>query len=183
MCLFISKHFELENGVKITPKRRFFLPALFFTCFCSKNVNKNPFEILRRQIFLPFHTRQLIKCLPAFTKMNLLGGASPYRPLKEVPPRPFVRDLTKFHTLHAWLIFTMQTTSKLTLNLDVLLYLDYILATPRLLRGVAEINKWNYKSVIIKRKGVTSGLISVATKKDNELIIIQRSGRKQQILS
>lgn len=125
------------NGVKITPKRRFFLPALFFTCFCSKNVNEKPFEILRRQIFLPFHTRQLIKCLPAFTKMNLLGGASPYRPLKEVPPRPFVRDLTKFHTLHAWLIFTMQTTSKLTLNSDVLLYLDYILATPRLLRGVA----------------------------------------------
>ena len=31
---FTSKHFKLENGVKMTPKRRFFLPALFFTCFC-----------------------------------------------------------------------------------------------------------------------------------------------------
>ena len=31
---FISKHFELENGVNLTPKRRHFLPALFFTCFC-----------------------------------------------------------------------------------------------------------------------------------------------------
>ena len=117
MCLFISKHFELENGVKITPKRRFFLPALFLLVSVRKMLIKKPFEILRRQIFLPFHTRQLINCLPAFTKMNLLGGASPYRPLKEVPPRPFVRDLTKFHTLHAWLIFTMQTTSKLTFEL------------------------------------------------------------------
>ena len=31
---FTSKHFELEKGVKMTPKRRFFLPVLFFTCFC-----------------------------------------------------------------------------------------------------------------------------------------------------
>ena len=30
----ISNHFELENVVKMTPKRRSFLPALFFTCFC-----------------------------------------------------------------------------------------------------------------------------------------------------
>ena len=31
---FISNNFELENVVKMTPKRRSFLPALFFTCFC-----------------------------------------------------------------------------------------------------------------------------------------------------
>ena len=30
---FISKHFDLENGVKMTPKRRFFFHELFFTCF------------------------------------------------------------------------------------------------------------------------------------------------------
>ena len=30
---FISKHFHLENGVKLTPKRRFFLQELFFTFF------------------------------------------------------------------------------------------------------------------------------------------------------
>ena len=29
---FISEHFELENGVNMTPKRRSFLSALFFTC-------------------------------------------------------------------------------------------------------------------------------------------------------
>lgn len=28
------KHFELENDIKMTPKRHSFLPALFFTCFC-----------------------------------------------------------------------------------------------------------------------------------------------------
>ena len=33
-CHFISNHFELENGVKVTPKRRSFLSALFFTSFC-----------------------------------------------------------------------------------------------------------------------------------------------------
>ena len=27
-------HFELENGVMTTPKRRSILPALIFTCFC-----------------------------------------------------------------------------------------------------------------------------------------------------
>ena len=31
---FISNHFELENVVKMTPRRRSFLPVLFFTCFC-----------------------------------------------------------------------------------------------------------------------------------------------------
>ena len=30
---FISNHFELENDVKMTPKRRLLLSALFFTCF------------------------------------------------------------------------------------------------------------------------------------------------------
>ena len=30
---FISNHFELENVVKMTPKRRPFLTALFFTLF------------------------------------------------------------------------------------------------------------------------------------------------------
>ena len=30
---FISNHFELENDVKMTPKRRSLLSALFFTCF------------------------------------------------------------------------------------------------------------------------------------------------------
>ena len=30
---FISKHFELGNGVKMTPKRHSFLPVLFLTCF------------------------------------------------------------------------------------------------------------------------------------------------------
>ena len=30
---FISKHFHLENGVKMSPKRRSFLQELFFTCF------------------------------------------------------------------------------------------------------------------------------------------------------
>ena len=29
---FISNHFELENDVKMTPKRRSLLSALFFTC-------------------------------------------------------------------------------------------------------------------------------------------------------
>ena len=32
-CEFISNHFELENGVKMTPKRRSFLSALYFICF------------------------------------------------------------------------------------------------------------------------------------------------------
>ena len=31
----ISKHFQLESGVKMTPKHCSFLPALFFTCFVS----------------------------------------------------------------------------------------------------------------------------------------------------
>ena len=31
----ISKHFQLESGVKMTRKRCSFLPALFFTCFVS----------------------------------------------------------------------------------------------------------------------------------------------------
>ena len=31
----ISKHFQLESGVKMTGKRCSFLPALFFTCFVS----------------------------------------------------------------------------------------------------------------------------------------------------
>ena len=121
----------------------FFLArVVFLLVSVRKMLIKSPLKYLEDKFSYPFiRDNLLLKCLPAFTKMNLLGGASPYRPLKEVPPRPFVRDLTKFHTLHAWLIFTMQTTSKLTLNLDVLLYLDYILATPRLLRGVAEINK------------------------------------------
>ena len=30
---FISKHFELGNGIKMTPKHHSFLPALFLTCF------------------------------------------------------------------------------------------------------------------------------------------------------
>ena len=30
---FISEHFHLENGVKMTPKRRSFLQELFFTRF------------------------------------------------------------------------------------------------------------------------------------------------------
>ena len=30
---FISNHFELENDVNMTPKRRLLLSALFFTCF------------------------------------------------------------------------------------------------------------------------------------------------------
>ena len=32
-CQFISNHFDLENSVKMTPKRRSFLYTLFFTCF------------------------------------------------------------------------------------------------------------------------------------------------------
>ena len=33
-CQFISNHFEVKNGIKMTPKHRLFLSAVFFTGFC-----------------------------------------------------------------------------------------------------------------------------------------------------
>ena len=50
---FISKHFDLENDIKMTPKRHSFLPALFFTCFCI-----NQYYIFK-QIWTKRTTRKL----------------------------------------------------------------------------------------------------------------------------
>ena len=58
----ISNHFELENVVKMTPKRRSFLPALFFTCFCITR------PLL---IFLYFCTYSLLLLFFSYSRSNL----------------------------------------------------------------------------------------------------------------